>query len=175
MGHSIFIDPKEKKLKVFLAKGAEVTTVANKQQMAALGPKIVQLEHKKEITQENIAILKMRERFQREQWRSLGDPTRFNNIIFTRSPAAPINIDGKLLQMTLGKKRALETHEEQPVILSGKGQYHDVLAYLFYMENSPEIGSIDNLSMKGALEKELKNNNSVNFSMLVNRIILKDQ
>lgn len=175
LSQSIFIAPKEKELKKIRTRGAEVTAITNNQQMAMLGPKIVQLEHKKAVIQEDIAILKLREELQREHWRSLGNSTRFNNIIFTMSPAAPINIAGKLLQMNLGEKRSFEIHEVQPIILSGKGKYHDVIAYLDYLEKSPEIGSIDNLSLHKPTGKDLDENEAIDFSMLVSRIILKDQ
>ena len=85
--HSILIEPKENKLNKLMAKGAEIAILSSNEQIAELGPRIVQLEHKKEVIKENIAILKIRKRFQREQWISIGNPNRFNNIIFTMSPA----------------------------------------------------------------------------------------
>jgi len=173
-GNSVIIGPKTKKLQESRARKTEIAAMGSDRQLAGLGPKILQLQQKKKLIMEDIAILELREKFQREHWKSLGDPGRFNNIIFTMTPAAPISIDGKLLKMNLGEKRTMERHDEQPITLSGKGKYQDVLAYLHYMENSPEVGSIDNLAIKAPTEEGQQNTDSVHFSMLVSRIMLKD-
>ncbi|MDT8335995.1 MAG: hypothetical protein RQ753_09870, partial [Desulfurivibrionaceae bacterium] len=99
---------------------------------------------------------------------------RFNNIIFTMTPAAPISVEGKLRQMNMGEKRTLEMYDEQPIRLSGKDKYHQVLLYLRYLENSPEIGSLDNLTISAPAVEERGKSDAVDFSLLVSRIILKD-
>jgi hypothetical protein len=174
VGVRVVIAPKEKKLRASLAQQAEIVNRGSNQQLAGLAPRIAQLEQKTMDVQDDIAILGLREKFQREQWRSLADIARFNNIIFTMTPAAPINIEGKLQQMNLGEKRTLEMYDEQPIRLSGKGKYRDVLSYLRYLENSPEIGGIDNLILNALTAEEPKNSDLVHFSLQVSRILLKE-
>jgi hypothetical protein len=175
VGTTVILEPKEKKLQESRDRKAAVASMGDNRQMLELGPKIVQMQQKKKIVEEDIEILKLRAKFQREQWRSLGDPTRFNNVIFTMNTTAPINIDGKLQQMILGEKRTMEMYDEQPIMLSGKDRYDAVLSYLRYMENSPEIGSIDNLAIKAVTEKDRNDSEAVHFSMMVSKIILKDK
>jgi hypothetical protein len=175
VGMSVVIGPKEKNLRKNLARQAEIVSRGSSRQLVGLGPRIVQLEQQKTIVQDDIAILELREKFQREQWRSLGDIGRFNNIIFTMTPAAPINIEGKLQQMNLGEKRTMEMYDEQPIRLAGKDKYYEVLSYLRYLENSPEIGSIDNLTITALSAEDRNKADSVYFSLQVSRILLKDQ
>lgn len=174
-GTSIILEPKEKRLRADLATKAEIATMGSGEQLAELAPRIAQLQQNKKVILGEIEILTLREKFQREQWRSLGDSTRFNNIIFTMNQAAPISIDGKLLQMTLGEKRSTEMFEQQGISLAGQAKYLDVLSYLQYMEKSPEIGSIDNLTINSVPGEALRDTDSVHFSMLISRITLKDK
>lgn len=175
LAYSVFIEPKKRDLKKLTAKATQIAATAGSLQLTALGPKIVQLEHKKEVILENIAILNLRKSFHLEQLRSLGDVTRFNSITFSLPPAAPFPVNHKLLHMNLGAKKSFALHEEEPLTIAGKGAYRDVIAYLHSLEISPEIGAINDLTMKSLSEKEHGDDSSVNFSLQVARIILKDQ
>lgn len=172
---SLLIAPQKTALNAALARKMEVSALGGGQQLAGLGPRIVQLQQKKLAIGEDIAILALREKLQRQHWQFLGDPIRFNNIIFTMTPTAPINVDGKLLQMNLGEKRSFAIYDEQPIVLSGKGKYLDVLTYLHYLEVSPEIGSIDNLAINGMAGSGSGIGDLVHFSLLVSRVLLKEK
>jgi len=79
-----------------------------------------------------------------------------------------------LTQMNLGETRKLEMFEEQPVSLAGRGNYPDVLAYLRYLEKSPEIGALNSLELKSSREAGEDDSKLVYFSLQASRIVLKE-
>ena len=173
-GHTLMIEPKNKKLRNSLSRQAESIAQGSDRQLPELAPKISQLQQKKTATLEEIGVLELREKLQRDQWRSLGEQTRFNNVILTMTPAAPVRMDKNLSQLGLGQKKSLEMFEEQPIMLVGSGAYPEVLAYLNYIENSQEIGSIDQLELKAAPEEGRGKEDLVGFSIQVSKITLKE-
>ena len=172
---TILLAPLEKKLAAAQARKQELAALGGDQgQLAMTGPKINQLRTQKGAIQEEIAILEMREKLQRRQWLAMGDSGRFNQVIFTMNSAAPVNIDKQLTQMNLGETRKLEMFEEQPVSLAGRGNYPDVLAYLRYLEKSPEIGALNSLELKSSREAGEDDSKLVYFSLQASRIVLKE-
>lgn len=171
---TILLDPLAKKLAAAQARKQELVAMEGQGQLAVTGPKIDQLRTQKSLILEEIAILEMREKLHRRQWLALGESGRFNQVIFTMNPTAPVNIDKQLTRMNLGESRALEMFEEQPVRLAGRGSYPDVLAYLRYLEKSPEIGALDYLELKSSREAGEEVSKLVYFSLQASRIVLKD-
>lgn len=171
---TILLAPLEKKLSAAQARKQELASMEEQGQSAMTGPKINQLRSQKNAIQEEIAILEMRESLQRRQWLAMGDPGRFNQVIFTMNPAAPVSIDKQLTQMTLGETRKLEMFEEQPVSLAGRGNYPDVLAYIRYLEKSPEVGALNSLELKSSREAGEEESKLVYFSLQASRIVLKE-
>lgn len=171
---TIFFAPLSKKLEAAQASKQELVAMGDQGQLAITGPKIIQLQAQKAAIKEDIAILEMREKLQRRQWLAMGESGRFNQVIFTMNPTAPVNIDKQLTQMNLGETRKLEMFEEQPVSLAGRGSYQDVLTYLSYLEKSPEIGALDLLELKSSREAGDEASNLVYFSLQASRIVLKE-
>lgn len=171
---TILLAPLEKKLAAAQARKQELAALGNPDQFVMTGPKINQLRTQKDAILEEIAILEMREKLQRRQWLAMGDSGRFNQVIFTMNSAAPVNIDKQLTRMNLGETRALEMFEEQPVSLAGRGNYPDVLAYIRYLEKSPEIGALNSLELKSSREAGEEDSKLVYFSLQASRIVLKE-
>lgn len=171
--HSVLIEPKTKKLANTIAQ--KEATAASKLELLGkdIIPIIAQMKTRKKMLVEEIAILKLRERLQREQWGSISDAGRFNKVLFTMTPYAPLNIEESLTQMSQGEKISLEMFDEHPTRLTGTGNYHDVVSYLQYIEKSPEIAKIDNLELTMAEEEE-SINETISFSLMVSRILLKN-
>jgi Tfp pilus assembly protein PilO len=171
---TVLLAPLQKKLKAARAQKQELASQQDLSQLAVIGPKIAQLRTQKSAIQKEIAILEMRERLQREHWRAMGEPNRFNLVIFTMNQTAPINIDNQLTKMSLGESRNLEMFSEQPVRLAGRGEYRDVMTYLRYLEKSPEIGALDDLELKSSREAGEDESELISFSLQVSRIELKE-
>jgi len=171
---TILLAPLAKKLEAAQARKQELGAVGDQGQLAITGPKIDQLRSQKSAIQEDIAILAMREKLHRRQWLAMGESGRFNQVIFTMNPTAPVNIDKQLTKMNLGETRKFEMFEEQPVSLAGRGSYPEVLAYIRYLEKSPEIGALDNLELKSSREAGEEASKLVYFSLQASRIVLKE-
>ncbi|MBU0482354.1 MAG: hypothetical protein KKG47_14775 [Proteobacteria bacterium] len=172
--NAVLIAPKAKKLADKIAQKEEVSATKTEDSTKNIVPLITQMQTRKKMLQEEISILKLREKLQREQWGSIGDAGRFNKVLFTMTPYAPFSIEKSLTQMIQGEKRSLEMFEEHPTRLTGSGSYHDVVTYLQYIENSPEIAKIDNLELTTVSDEKDAVDETLHFSLMVSRILLKD-
>ena len=148
-GSSVIIEPKQKKLLKQQVHRQQIISTTSSQVPLNLAPVIKKLRARKLVLQRELAVLSNKEEFLKEQWSVLSDPERFNRIIFTMSSSAPVSISDDLDQMTLGETRSVEEFEIHPATLTGEGDFQDFLAYLQYLENRPEAGNIDNLTLEG--------------------------
>ena len=174
-GSSVIIEPKQKQLVKKQAHRQQIISTTSSQVPSDFAPAINKLNSKKLALQRELAVLSSKDEFIKEQWSVLSDPERFNGIIFTMSSSAPVSISNDLDQMTLGETRSVEEFEIHPATLTGEGDFLDFLAYLQYLENRPEVGGIDNLTLEGLPGDTTNKPVNIHFSIIVSRIKLKKQ
>jgi hypothetical protein len=63
-------------------------------------------------------------------------------------PNSPVDIEGKFLQMTVMDVRSFDGFNVYPVNLQGDAAYSEFIAYLRYLENRPEVGTISDLVLE---------------------------
>ncbi len=170
---AFFLEPKEKVLTQKKAELVETKDLAPDQISTAIATRIYQLEKQKQILDEKINTLKVKEAFLTEHWNSLGDPEQFVNTIFTLNSAAPVSLEKNLEQMARIQTRSRNNFELHPVTLMGEANFFDLYAYLQYIEKKSEVGAINNLDISGMPVSELQQNGNVHFSIVVSRLTLK--
>ena len=172
---SLLLDPLKTQLTDLVRQREELEVSRIDQVIPELTPIILQLQQRKNRVTDEIAMLQTQKDYLQTHRQQLGDPERFNKVIFTMLPSAPLDIEKYLDQMTLAKMRSLDSFKLQPVHLSGMIDFHSFMKYLHYLEQRQEIGIVDELTLKRetANEEKLPDTDRIRFELLVGRAILK--
>lgn len=170
-GLNLYIEPKQKALQQKNMQHREMTASAPEELHNLFTASRQQLEKENQQLSEKIHILEQKEKFIREDWQIRGDSDRFNRILFTLYPSAPVSIEDSLAQMTLLKKRSLDSFVLYPATIEGECSFERLFSYLQYLEQQPEIGLINDLVIEGNTEEY--DESPIRFSMIVSRVSLK--
>ncbi|MBU0675386.1 MAG: hypothetical protein KJ950_12140 [Proteobacteria bacterium] len=173
-GYTILIEPGQHKLSQRKTQLHELQNLGIRPTSPEEALHVSQMKSRKERLVEEIAVLTFRRKMLLEQGRSQGNPERFQKIIFTMNENAPVDMENILSRMSIAEKRSTDLYQEYPASLEGQGKYHDFISYLRYIEKTPEISAIDNLTLDRIEPGQNIHPGSVSFSLKVSRILLQE-
>lgn len=167
---SLLLVPKEKELEQKKAVKLEQQSTTPAQVDQVLASRQAQLRKEKLLLEEQNGILVLKKRFLEEQWRMWGDAERFTKVIFTLLPSAPLNIEKSLKQMSQLEKRSQQGFTIHSVNLTGDVAFHDLFAYLQYIESQAEVSIIENLTIERLPVAGYEKPADVHFNVVVGRM-----
>jgi len=172
-GFTLFIEPREKLLRQKTMQLRELSASAPDEMKRMMTAREKELTRENHSLAEKIEVLQLKKKLLIENWLTKGDSDRFHKIIFTLYPAAPVNIENSLAQVSLQEKRSRDGFMLYPTTIEGKGSFSQFFDYLQYLENQPEIGLITDLTIKRAPDAEPFQVAPVHYSLVVSRVTLK--
>ena len=172
--HSLYVQKKQKTQAKLITQEQELkSTLGNGEVEAITAGQLQTLKKKETSLQERIDLLRFKESMYREQYGVTNDEESFANVIFTLLPRSPVDIEGKFAKMSVLEKRSHEYFSVYPVNIHGDSFYKDVLKYLQYVENRPEVGMINKLSLEQLEKTSFGQRVQVHFDLVLGRVQLK--
>lgn len=172
-GFTLFIEPKEKLLQQKILQLRELAGSVPDEMNRMMVAREKQLTQENRDLAEKIDILRLKRTLLHENWLTKGDNDRFNRIIFTLNPDAPVNIETSLAQVSLQEKRSKDGFMLYPTTIEGKGSFSQLFDYLQYLEDQPEVGLITDLTIERSADAEPFQVAPVHFNLVVSRVTLK--
>jgi len=172
-GFTLFIEPKEKLLQQKILQLRELACSAPDEMNRMMTTREKQLSRENRDLAEKIAVLHMKRSLLQENWLTKGDSDRFDRIIFTLNPDAPVNIETSLAQVSLQEKRSKDGFILYPTTIEGEGPFSQLFDYLQYLEAQPEVGLITELTIERPADAKPFQVAPVHFSLVVSRVTLK--
>ncbi len=172
--YTMYVQSKEKDQVKLLAQEKQLKVSLGNGEIESLTA--MQLDKAKEdvtILQEKIDLLTFKEQMFREEYKSGDDEEAFANVIFTLLPRSPVDIENEFAQMNVLEKRSLEYYSIFPVNIQGDSGYSQLLSYLQYIENRPEVGMIDSLKLEELEGTSFGQEVQLHFNLVLGRIKLK--
>ena len=172
-GSTLFIEPKEKLLQQKILQLRELAGSVPDEMNRMMAAREKQLTAENQNLAKKIDILSLKRTLLHENWLTKGDSDRFNRIIFTLNPDAPVNIENSLVQVSLQEKRSKDGFMLYPMTIEGEGSFSLLFDYLQYLESQPEVGLITELTIERPPDAKHFQVAPVHFSLVVSRITLK--
>lgn len=170
-GYSFLVEPiqreNDKKLKELLS----LRGVASGEVTPMLDAGKQKLSEELGLLQEENAILELKNRFLKEQWRIWGDSDRFTRIIMTLDSAAPLSMDRNFKQITRLEPQAKDDFTVHPLRVTGSASFASMLAYLHYLEKMPEVGLLDELVLDSIPTATGDRSGKISFSFVAGRVV----
>ncbi|MEA3547034.1 MAG: hypothetical protein U9R66_05160 [Thermodesulfobacteriota bacterium] len=172
-GSTLFIEPKEKLLQQKVLQLRDLSGSIPDEMNRMMTAREKQLTAENHNLAEKIDLLRLKRTLLHENWLSKGDSDRFNRIIFTLNPDAPVNIENSLTQVSLQEKRSKDGFMLYPTTIEGEGSFSLLFDYLQYLESQPEVGLITELTIERPPDVKYFQVAPVHFSLVVSRVTLK--
>lgn len=174
-GSTLLLQPRREALKQKSARMAELRASAPGQVSAAFRIQKERLTKQKKRIEEELAILRLKEKFLQQHWEARGSNEHFSKVVFTLLPSAPIRIEEHLEKISQAKPRTSGEFTVQPVHLTGEARFEDFFLYLQYLENSAEVSTIESLSLEAVPPPKGSESQKepVRFEMSVDRMFLE--
>ena len=146
---ALLIQPRQKNLQRKTSQQKEfVTSMANGAIEAMVEKQFQDLTTERKELTEKLVQLRFQRQLYQEQFQGDNAKEQFSNVIFTMLPNSPVDIEGKFLQMNVMDVRSFDRFDVYPVNLQGDAAYSEFIAYLRYLENRPEVGTISDLVLE---------------------------
>lgn len=187
--HALLIQPKQTNLQKKIARQKEFVAILAKGEIEAMVEKQFQdLTAEKMKLTEQLTQLRFQRQLYQEQFQGENAKEQFSNAIFTLLPDSPVDIERQFLQMNVMDARSFDGFDVYPVNLQGDAAYSEFIAYLRYLENRPEVGTISDLVLEqlvaedeqpGASPESVKTVDAfsrpvrVHFSVVLGRVQLR--
>lgn len=143
---ALLIQPRQQNLQKKISQQKEfVTSMANGAIEAMVEKQFQDLTTERKELTEKLVQLRFQRQLYQEQFQGDNAKEQFSNVIFTLLPNSPVDIEGKFLQMNVMDVRSFDRFDVYPVNLQGDAAYSEFIAYLRYLENRPEVGTISDL------------------------------
>ncbi len=146
---ALLIQPRQQNLQKKISQQKEfVTSMANGAIEAMVEKQFQDLTTERKELTEKLVQLRFQRQLYQEQFQGDNAKEQFSNVIFTLLPNSPVDIEGKFLQMNVMDVRSFDRFDVYPVNLQGDAAYSEFVAYLRYLENRPEVGTISDLILE---------------------------
>ena len=172
-GLVVMVEPREKILQEKLRHLQELTGASSGQLLEMLIASEKNFSQENEALQQKNAVLKLQEALLRENWQSLGDPDRFNQVVFAMHPSSGISLPESLGQLNSKEKIIKDGYSLYPVTLQGDGYFSDFFDYLLHLEQRPEVGYINNVSIATIREGQPDRHRKIHFKIDIGRISIQ--
>lgn len=171
-GHTVLLEPKLVKLEKMNQAKEQLSQTYPGLAEGTQADLQTRLQANINTLREEIAIGELQKKNLKENWQISGDPKRFNKIILTLEPSAPIIMDKSIQRTDNLESRSHEGFKLFPVSIAGAAGFLELYTYLKYLESRPEIAFIDDLTLQTETEKDTPRSPVVHFIMVAGRIEL---
>lgn len=167
---SFLVQPRLTKLEKKLAHVEGLHTASTDTENILLSARLYTLQQELAHEKQAIAILTLQERLLREQWQHQGNDVRFHKVMYTLDANAPLTMQANILKMSQGETRSDQGFNLYPIHLEGRCYFPDFYRYLHYLEESTEIGYIDDLEITARPSQTVAQRAEVNFKLTLGRL-----
>jgi len=174
-GRSLFIEPQQRKIQKQLLTQQPLKSAAAGEITPMLDTSQRQLNEELRQIQEEKAILDLKNRLLDEQWLAWGDVEHFTQLTMALDPAAPVSLEKILKKLSHLDPQLQENFIVYPINLNGVASFQDLLTYLRYLEDRPEVGMIDDLILELVPVEGTEKSGKIAFSLTVGRVTPKLQ
>lgn len=168
--HSLLLEPQQRKIHKQLATLQQLRSTAAGEITPILDAGRRKLNQEIMQIQEEKAVLELKKNFLNEQWRGLGDEELFTRLIMTLDSTAPVSLDGRFKKLNYLEPQIREDFIVHPIRLTGVATFPELLAYLRYLEERPEVGIIDDLALELVPVDGYERAGKITFSLTVGRV-----
>lgn len=168
--HSLLIEPQQRKIDKQLATLQQLRSTALGEITPILDAGRQQLNKEILLIREEKAVLELKKNFLSEQWKSWSDEELFTRLIMTLDPAAPVSLEGRFKKLNHLEPQIREDFIVHPLRLTGVANFQELLAYLRYLEERPEIGTIDDLVIERVPVEGYERAGKITFGLTVGRV-----
>jgi len=168
--HSLLLEPQQQKIHKQLATLQQLRSTAAGEITPILDAGRRQLKQDIMHIQEEKAVLELKKNFLSEQWGSWGDDELFTRLIMTLDPTAPVSLEGRFKKLNYLEPQIREDFIVHPIRLTGVAAFPELLTYLRYLEERPEVGTIDDLVLELVPVEGYERAGKITFSLTVGRV-----
>ena len=167
---TLLVQPRLTKLEKKLAHIQGLHTATTDTENILLSARLYTLQQELSHEEQTIAVLSLQESLLREQWQHQGNDVRFHEVMFTLEDNAPLSMKPYILKMGQEEIRSDQGFNLYPIHLEGRCYFPDLYRYLHYLEESPEIGFLDDLEISAIPAEPAAARAEVDFKITLGRL-----